>query len=119
MISGDLAIRQTNLDLQLADDLPLIFGDPVQLQQVLVNLLKNAAEAVERLPRDQRRVSVLTKQDGENVVVHIRDWGQIPIHRFWIVSLNPTFQPRVTDWGWACVSANRLLNSIKARSGRR
>jgi two-component system sensor kinase FixL len=51
----DLALvsapRRPRLDFSLAPDLPLIAGDPVQLRQIVVNLLRNAAEAASKAPR--------------------------------------------------------------------
>jgi two-component system, LuxR family, sensor kinase FixL len=51
----DLALvsapRKPRIDFSLAPDLPLIAGDPVQLRQIIVNLLRNAAEAAGKTPR--------------------------------------------------------------------
>ncbi len=45
------ATRKPRIDLSLAPDLPIIEGDPVQLRQIIVNLLRNAAEAVAETTR--------------------------------------------------------------------
>jgi two-component system sensor kinase FixL len=45
------ALRKPRMDFSLAPDLPAIEGDPVQLRQIIVNLLRNAAEAVAKEPR--------------------------------------------------------------------
>jgi signal transduction histidine kinase/CheY-like chemotaxis protein len=39
--------RKANLDFQLADDLPAILADPIQIQQILMNFVVNAAESAD------------------------------------------------------------------------
>ena len=46
------------LQVSLAADLPQVLADRVQLQQVLINLLVNAAEAMRDVPTDRRRLVV-------------------------------------------------------------
>jgi PAS domain S-box-containing protein len=59
----------------VATDLPPALGDRVQVQQVILNLLVNAAEAVVPGPADRRRVTVSTASDGQMVTVSVRDTG--------------------------------------------
>jgi two-component system, LuxR family, sensor kinase FixL len=71
------------LETSLAAELPLVMGDAIQLQQVLLNLLMNAADASRDLPAERRLVIVrTTAADGESrayVVVEVRDSG-VGIH---------------------------------------
>lgn len=64
---------EANLTLQIPHDLPMVIGGPVRLQQVLVNLLTNAADAVEG--RDQRDISLTAHQAGDHVILRIVDTG--------------------------------------------
>lgn len=57
-----------------ADPLPPTYGDRVQLEQVLVNLLQNAIEAVEGV-NGPRLVELETKRAGDAVEVRVRDTG--------------------------------------------
>jgi signal transduction histidine kinase len=59
----------------LAADLPLIGGDPMQIQQMLCNLLRNAADAVAAVKDRERRVVVCTRRRGGGVQVSVRDTG--------------------------------------------
>jgi PAS domain S-box-containing protein len=66
-----LVIIQTNIGRAL----PLIPGDRVQLQQVLVNLLLNAGEAMVDTPPEKRTVTVTSRQDADGVLVEVKDCG--------------------------------------------
>ena len=66
----------TWLQTQLADGLPLLQGDRVQLQQVMLNLILNAVEAMSGSDEGSRELLISTEQDGANGVrVAVRDWG--------------------------------------------
>jgi two-component system, NtrC family, sensor kinase len=58
LVSTQGKFRLLRLDVMLAEDLPVVNGDPYQLQQVLVNLFVNAADALEHTPNPM--VSVTT-----------------------------------------------------------
>lgn len=57
-------------------DADLVFGDKVQLQQVLINLVRNACEAASALPDPDVRVSTCRAGDRGRVVVSVSDNGQ-------------------------------------------
>jgi PAS domain S-box-containing protein len=63
----------------LKPDLPPVMGDRIQLQQVLLNLLLNAAEAVRDVPPERRRLVVRStvepREDGPWAVVAVEDAG--------------------------------------------
>lgn len=60
LLGSDLRRQKTEVRLSLADDLPLVPIDQVQIQQVLVNLIRNAMEAMEALPASRRQLSIST-----------------------------------------------------------
>ncbi len=73
---ADAAARHVNLDIEAAPGLPAVMGDRVHLQQVLLNLVLNAMDAVEDAPAEQRRVSVRAQRDGKRTVeVAVSDSG--------------------------------------------
>jgi PAS domain S-box-containing protein len=67
------------LETSLTLDLPPVMGDRIQLQQVLLNLLLNAAEAVRDVPPERRRLVVRAtlepREDGPWAVVAVEDAG--------------------------------------------
>ena len=57
-------------------ELPLIMGDQVQLQQVVLNLTMNAIEALGDTTQEQRLLSIIAAESGSNgVLVEVRDSG--------------------------------------------
>jgi PAS domain S-box-containing protein len=62
--------------VELADDLPPVMGDRVQLQQVVLNLLMNAADAMTDIDDRPRRLIVRTERDeGDHVRLSVQDAG--------------------------------------------
>ena|SRR5438105_6769209 len=73
--SGILA-RETALVTDFDPRLPNVEVDPVQIQQVLLNLIMNALDAVEALPDRQRRIIISTRSlAGKIAEVSVRDFG--------------------------------------------
>jgi PAS domain S-box-containing protein len=73
---SDLQRHQVVLQTQFADDLPVISGDRVQLQQVILNLLRNAADAMTDVHDRPRHLLIRTQRDeGDRVRLTVRDAG--------------------------------------------
>jgi signal transduction histidine kinase len=71
LASFDAAFQQLELRREYTDDLPGVLADADQLQQVFLNLLLNARDAME----DGGRLTVTTAQDAANISVSIEDSG--------------------------------------------
>jgi signal transduction histidine kinase len=75
VVRSDARARVVNIDLELASTLPQVMGDRVHLQQVLLNLLLNAVEAVSGSTSGRRQVRVSTTANPREVRVAVSDTG--------------------------------------------
>jgi len=76
VLRGDLAQDGIIVNTQLTDELPLIIGHRGQLQQVLLNLVQNAIDAMRAITAQSRTLRVATDLSGvEAVVISIEDSG--------------------------------------------
>ena len=76
-LSGsDLQRARATLGVELADDLPAVLGDRVQLQQVIINLLRNACDAVHDVTTRPREIEIRTsREEADRVSLSVRDSG--------------------------------------------
>lgn len=73
---GDALLHDVQLSLELADDLPAVDVDSIQIQQVLLNLIHNAIEALSVSGMGERRVIVRTRRhDRDEIEVCVIDFG--------------------------------------------
>lgn len=70
-----LGTHHVQLSLTLEPDLPLVMGDRVQLEQVILNLVVNACEAMDGQP-ERRLVAVQTVAEGRTVGLRVSDTGR-------------------------------------------
>ena len=75
LVRGEVQRHDIALNTELADDLPLVPGDRIQLQQVALNLIMNAIDAMSGVSQWQRELLVATASDGNGVRVTVRDSG--------------------------------------------
>ncbi len=76
MASPDALLHSCQLETSLDPNLPAIDGDPVQLQQVLLNLAINAFDAMRDTPASKRKVLIATQSNGDDMVrTSVRDYG--------------------------------------------
>src|SRR5439155_25281330 len=76
LVHSDAVLRNLRVRLDVDPDLPPTRGDKIQLQQVLLNLLLNAFEAMKDCPADKRDVSVRAELDGRDMLqISVSDHG--------------------------------------------
>ena len=76
MIKPNAAHHSCEVQTLLDPDLPPIEADPIQLQQVLINLVINAFDAMRNTPLSRRKVVIATERNGDGVIcMSVRDYG--------------------------------------------
>src|SRR5438128_2861815 len=76
--SSELQRNRVVLQSELADDLPPVSGDRVQLQQVILNLLRNASDAMAGIDDRPRQLMIRTERDaGERLRLTVKDAGEV------------------------------------------
>ena len=75
LITTDVTVRNKVINTKLANNLPQIQGDRIQLQQVLLNLISNSLEAMEGMD-DARELLVRTSLNGSRMIlIEVKDSG--------------------------------------------
>jgi PAS domain S-box-containing protein len=75
LLRHEFTRSRVSLRTELASDLPRVPGDPVQLQQVLINLIMNAIEATSSSTNGRRTILIRSAKNPDGVLVQVQDSG--------------------------------------------
>jgi two-component system sensor kinase FixL len=76
LVEADIRARNFNLRKSLTPALPKVFADNIQIQQVVLNLIRNAMDAMESVPSRENIITIETKLGEDNCVrVSVSDQG--------------------------------------------
>jgi FixJ family two-component response regulator/signal transduction histidine kinase len=75
IVAGDASAKEIAVKLDLPESLPALVGDRVQLQQVMLNLLLNAFDAVKERKAGLRQIAVLARATDGGVRIEVSDTG--------------------------------------------
>ena len=76
MVNPNAMLQSCQVETLLESNLPSIEADPIQLQQVLLNLVINAFDAMHDTPVSHRKVVVATERNGDGTIgASVRDYG--------------------------------------------
>ena len=113
LLLDELRIRRVGWDMQLYDQIPLIFGDALHLQQVFMNLIVNAMEALSEMPHGTPRTLLVTsKYDIANnqAIVIFKDNGPGIIDEHQAKIFDPFFSTKTQGSGIGLALCNDLIN---------
>ncbi len=81
LLQHDLQVNEISVTTEFEGNLPDVHLDSTQLQQILLNLIKNATDAMNSVPAEARRLRLTTTLDGQsNVLLSVEDSGPgIPV----------------------------------------
>jgi C4-dicarboxylate-specific signal transduction histidine kinase len=75
LVQRELNSHRVSLRMELAPALPLILGDRVQLQQVMINLVMNGIEAMQPVTDRPRELAIRSQHEIQQVLVSVTDCG--------------------------------------------
>jgi len=76
LIRNDLTVSKTKIDFELCKEIPLVSADKIQIQQVILNLIQNAIDAMKENDLSEKRIQVQTKAfDARAIEVIFSDSG--------------------------------------------
>jgi signal transduction histidine kinase len=109
LLRNDANIRNVSVEVDLDPGLPLVLADRVQLQQVLVNLLMNAFDALGTA--SERRAIVTTRKAGTAIHVSVNDSGSgIPAAEFARI-FDPFYTTKASGLGMGLSIARSLIEA--------
>lgn len=75
LLNSELIGRSVETELRLSPTLPPVFANSVEMQQVLLNLMLNAMDAMQDQPAGQRRITIETVAENKSARVRVHDTG--------------------------------------------
>ena len=90
---------------ELVEGLPLVHGDRVEPQQVILNLILNAIEAMSETSEEPRELLITTGKAESRPTGHCARFGSGTGPVLSRTSSRPSIRPSRTAWGWGCRSA--------------
>ncbi len=112
LVRSDLLNAGVDLKLDLLPTLPIVKGDRVQLQQVLINLIMNGCDAMRKNPTTERELSVSSALSGDDtVLVCVKDQGRgiAPEDRKHV--FEPFFSTKPNGLGLGLAVCHRIMSA--------
>jgi C4-dicarboxylate-specific signal transduction histidine kinase len=75
LMQEQLRLRAIDVDLDLCPDALIVQGNPIQLEQVFINLLTNARDALSEVPEEQRKIRIVSSLERDRIRIVFEDTG--------------------------------------------
>jgi signal transduction histidine kinase len=110
MVENDLHFHGVSASTEFQDDVPSVVGDPTLFQQVILNLVKNAIDAVAVGPPSKKAIRLITTYDGKSIVsIYVEDAGPgIPLNNEANV-FDPFFTTKPSGMGLGLSISRRVI----------
>ncbi len=106
---------RTAINLDLAPDVPSVWVDPLEIKQVMVNLIKNAFEAMSEMPPEGRIIDISTSRHGDMVEVDVSDHGPGVSKTKLTQIFNPFFTTKRNGMGLGLAVCRSIVESHGGR----
>ncbi len=111
LVRSDLIQRRIRIDVVPGSNLPLVIGDRIQLQQVVLNIVMNAADALGEEKPDERHMKVSTDVRDGKVVVSVSDRGAGITDAAFDQLFTPFFTTKPDGMGLGLSIARTIMNA--------
>ncbi len=116
LLRSELIDRGVTAHSELAPGLPVLQADRVELQQVLINLLTNACDAMAATPREARALTIRTERDGNGfVLISVCDAGPGIAEGKLEQVFEPFFTSKANGMGLGLSVCRRIVNAHGGR----
>jgi two-component system sensor kinase FixL len=120
LLEPDARSNDVRLLLEVAASLPPITADPIQLQQVIINLVRNAIDATVGTPGARREVTVRAMLDSEGMVeVAVIDHGHGLLPEMAEHLFHPFFTTKSGGTGLGLAISKSIIRAHNGRLGHR
>ena len=110
MVEHDLQVHGVSVSTEFQEDLPQIMADPIQLQQVILNLIKNAIEALVTGPSTIKALRLVTAQEGNSVIsLSVQDSGPGIDPEIGTNIFDPFFTTKSSGMGLGLAISRRII----------
>ena len=114
LLQHELHFNEIIVVTEFRIEAPSVHADPAQMQQVILNLVKNAIEAMISTSPDGRRLNIGTRLEGNStVLLSVQEPAPECIHRTKAASFRPSLRPSLRAWGWDWRSAAPSSKGMK------
>jgi signal transduction histidine kinase len=116
LVSAEASTRGVSMTLQLHDDLPPVCGDRIQLQQVALNLILNAFEAIAEANERPRQIVVRTGiEPRKGITVAVQDSGIGLQDNALQRMFDPLFSTKATGMGMGLAISRSIITAHQGR----